>query len=71
MKTKANDEWLVCVETTDGSRQFIQDLTVDKVICDFPLIDVERAIAEVKREKTKFCNSARFQRWLVVFPMSL
>ena len=51
MKTKANDEWLLSMETTDGIRQFIQGLTVDKVICDFPLIDVERAVAEVKRDK--------------------
>jgi hypothetical protein len=43
MQTKANDEWLVSVETTDGSRQSIQGLTIDKVTCDFRLINVERA----------------------------
>ena len=51
IKMKANDEWLVSVETTDGSRQFIQGLTVDKVTCDFLMINVENAVAEVKRDK--------------------
>ena len=51
MKTKANDEWIVSVETTDGGRQLIQGLTVDKVTHDFPMIDVETAVAEIKRDK--------------------
>jgi hypothetical protein len=51
MKTKANDEWIVSVERTDGTRQLIQGLTVDKVTCDFPMIDVQGAVAEVKRDK--------------------
>ena len=51
MQAKANDEWLISVERTDGYRQFIKGLTVDHVTCDFPMIDVETAVAEVKRDK--------------------
>ena len=51
IKTKANDEWLVSVETSDGHRQFIKGLTVDKVTGDFPAIDVDHAVAEVKRDR--------------------
>ena len=51
MQAKANDEWLVSVERTDGYRQFIKGLTVDHVTCDFPTINVEKAVAEVKRDK--------------------
>ena len=61
IKTKANNEWLVSVETVDGGRQLIQGLTVDKVTADFPVIDVEIAVAEVKRDKPndKFLQSCK------------
>ena len=44
-------EWLVIVETDGGARQFIKGLTVDKVTADFPMIDVSKAVEEVKRDE--------------------
>ena len=51
IQTKANDEWLVSMETVSGHRQFFRGLTVDRVTCDFPMINVEKAVSEVKRDK--------------------
>ena len=51
IKTKANDEWLVSVETVEGKRQLIQGLTVDKVTADFPVVDIQIAASEVKRDR--------------------
>ena len=50
MEAKANDEWLVSVETDNGGRQLIKGLTVDHVTADFPLIDVSIAAEEIKRD---------------------
>ena len=41
---------MVSVETSDGHRQFIKGLTVDKVTADFPMIDVGKAVGEIKRD---------------------
>ena len=51
IEVQARDEWLVSVERTDGYRQLIKGLTVDKVTCDFPMVDVDKAVSEVKRDK--------------------
>ena len=53
LECKANDEWIVSFEKTDGHRQLIRGLTVDKVTDNFPLVRLGDAIAEVKAN----CNT--------------
>ena len=48
MNAKQNDEWLVSIERTDGHRQLIRGLTVDKVTESFPLIRLDEAATEIK-----------------------
>ena len=52
LECKANDEWLVSLEKTDGHRQLIRGLTVDKVTEDFPLVKLGRATAEIKNSSS-------------------
>jgi len=49
MQTAANDEWLVAVPRTDGRKQLIQGLTVNKFTSDFPSINIETAVREIKQ----------------------
>ena len=48
LECKANDEWIVSMEKTDGHRQLIRGLTVDKVTENFPMIKLSEAAAELK-----------------------
>ena len=48
LECKANDEWMVSFEKTDGHRQLIRGLTVDKVTDNFPLVRLGEAAAELK-----------------------
>ena len=50
LTTTALDEWIVMVPRADGRKQLIQGLTVPRVTCDFPLISLEEAVAEVKAD---------------------
>ena len=49
MQTAANDEWLVAVPRTDGRKQLIQGLTVNKITSDFPSINIETAVQDIKQ----------------------
>lgn len=46
--TAANDEWVVSVPRADGKKQLIQGLTVPRITSDFPYINLEAAIKDVK-----------------------
>ena len=48
LECKANDEWMVSFERTDGHRQLVRGLTVDKVTDNFPRIRLGDAAAELK-----------------------
>ena len=48
LECKANDEWLVSFEKTDGHRQLIRGLTVNKVTDEFPEIKLGEAAADIK-----------------------
>ena len=48
IKTKANNLWLVSMDLANGNKQFIQGLSVDRVTSDFPMVNLNAAIEEVK-----------------------
>ena len=48
LECKANDEWMVSFERTDGHRQLVRGLTLDKVTDNFPHIRLGDAAAELK-----------------------
>ena len=48
IKTKANNLWLCSMDLANGDKQFIQGLSVDKVTSDFPMVNLNAAIEEVK-----------------------
>ena len=50
IRTKANDQWLCVMDTVDGGKQFVEGLTVDKVTADFPVINLETAVNEVRQD---------------------
>ena len=50
IRTKANDQWLCVMDTVDGGKQFVEGLTVDKVTADFPVINLETAVTEVRQD---------------------
>ena len=43
-----NDEWLVSVSRADGKRQLTQGLSVERITSDFPHINLESAVREIK-----------------------
>ena len=51
--TAAKDEWVVSVPRTDGKKQLIQGLTVEKITSDFPITNLETAIREIKADDPK------------------
>ena len=50
MVTTALDEWLVQVPRSDGRKQLIQGLTVPQVTCEFPMINLQSAVQDVKAD---------------------
>ena len=48
LTTTALDEWVVIVPRTDGKKQQIQGLTVQKVTCDFPITSLDAAVQDIK-----------------------
>ena len=50
IKTKANNMWLCTMDMADGSKQFVAGLSVDKVTSDFPEINLETAVDELKAD---------------------
>ena len=49
IRTKANDQWLCVMDTADGGKQFVEGLSVDKVTADFPQINLEDAVSDVRQ----------------------
>ena len=52
LSTLALDEWIVSVPRCDGKKQLIQGLTVPKITTDFPFINLETAIKDIKSHNT-------------------
>ena len=48
------DEWACLLDLTDGSKQTIQGVTVDKITSKFPTIKLSEAIADIKASKPKY-----------------
>ena len=44
------DEWLCLLDRSDGSKQVVQGVAVDRITSSFPNIDVSTAVAEVKND---------------------
>ena len=44
----AEEDWLVSLKRNDGQRQLVQGLVVPKVTVDFPLIDLTKAVLDLK-----------------------
>ena len=53
IRTKANDQWLCVMDTADGGKQFVEGLSVDKVTADFPMINLDEAVKEVRQDDTQ------------------
>ena len=50
LHTMAEDEWVVLMPRVDGRKQLVQGLTVPTITCDFPLIPLDAAIADIKND---------------------
>ena len=50
LKTSANDEWVCSVARTDGRKQLIQGLAVNRITSDFPLTNLETATRDIKND---------------------
>ena len=50
IRTQANDQWLCVLDTADGGKQFLESLSVNKVTTDFPLIKVNEAVEDVRKD---------------------
>ena len=50
IETKANNMWLTSLDLADGCKQLVQGLSVDTVTMDFPVINLEAAVNEVKAD---------------------
>ena len=50
IQTKANDMWLCSLDLADGGKQLVQGLSVNTVTMDFPLINLDDAVREVKAD---------------------
>ena len=50
IRTQANDQWLCVLDTADGGEQFVESLSVNKVTTDFPLIKVNEAVEDVRKD---------------------
>ena len=48
---KVNDEWLTTLELLDGSRQIVEGWTVDEVTAPLPVVDLSKAVKELKDDK--------------------
>ena len=46
----AKEEWMVSLPKTNGDLQTVVGLTMDKVTMDFPKINVEEAVADIKAD---------------------
>ena len=49
IRSVANEEWIVAMETVEGRHQLVQGLSVDQVTADFPPIPLQEATEAVKR----------------------
>ena len=47
----ADDEWLTAMETKDGKLQTMQVITMKQVTTDFPRINIQEAVNEIKRDR--------------------
>ena len=52
-KITVGDEWACLLDLTDGSKQTIQGVTVDKITSKFPTIKLSEATAEIKASDPK------------------
>ena len=50
LHTVAEDEWVVLMPRVDGRKQLVQGLTVPTITCDFPLIALGAAIADIRND---------------------
>ena len=48
MVTQAHDQWLVALDLEDSNKQLVSGLSVDAVTAEFPMIDLQEAVKEVK-----------------------
>ena len=48
---KVNDEWQTSLPLVDGTRQAVEGWTVDEVTAPLPVIDLTRAVEEIKADK--------------------
>ena len=44
------EEWTCLLSKTNGSKQIVQGVSMDKITTTFPMIDVSKAVAEVKQD---------------------
>ena len=49
-KIKVLDEWACLLDRTDGSKQVVQGVAVNKITTEFPMINVSSAVNEVKND---------------------
>ena len=50
IKSKANNQWLVVMDTADGGKQFVEGLSVDKITADFPAVNLDTAVKDVQQD---------------------
>ena len=48
-KVMANAEYVISVKREDGRKQHFQGVTMDKITSDFPIVNLETAVADVKK----------------------
>ena len=48
-KVIANAEYLISVQRKDGRKQHFQGVTMDRITSDFPIVNLETAVADVKK----------------------
>ena len=44
------EEWTCLLSKTNGSKQIVQGVSMDRITTTFPMIDVSKAVAEVKQD---------------------
>ena len=49
-RVQANSEWVVVLDREEGRKRIVQGLTVDKVITDFPMMNLTEAVNDVKND---------------------
>ena len=53
IQVMAKDAWMVKIKMVDGSCQILEGLSVEKVTSEFPEVDLNEAVKEVKASKPK------------------